>query len=123
MRAATRDRLDFIKDLKRLYGTMDDEDLAAELGTTVRRVRTNARRLRLAKCKAAFKGRPMPRWDAGSEQLLRELYPNETNVDLAALLGRSVRAVATKASALGLEKSAEFRARMGAENVALRRDR
>ena len=51
---------------------------------------------------------------------LRELYPDNDNLDIARRLGRSVASVANKANQLGLHKSAALLARIGRKNVAVR---
>lgn len=62
----------------------------------------------------------MPRWRAEELDVLREDYPNQSNVDLARRLGRSVKSVVSKAHHLGLSKSSDRLREMGRENVSAR---
>ena len=115
-----------IAELKKLYGTRRDEDLALIFGRDVEEIRDQASELRLAKDKAFVRKieggatTRMPRWSADEIQILEEMYPTESNLDIAARLERSVKSVVSKAHNLGLKKSVERLQEMGRENVSLR---
>ena len=115
-----------VNEFKRLYGTREDADLARIFGRALPAVRALARRLCLSKDKAFLrmrKGRGatrMPRWEAGSEETLRRLYPVLPNLEIARRLRRSVKSVVSKAHDLGLRKAAARLAEMGRQNVAVR---
>jgi hypothetical protein len=113
-------------EFRRLYGTRSDEDLALIFGRTVDAVKRLALRYCLAKDKAYVKrlaGRGatrMPRWSEQELDVLRRLYPNTPNLDIAQRLNRSVKSVVSKAHHLDLKKDVERLREMGRENVALR---
>lgn len=112
--------------LKQMYGRRSDEDLALILSRSVESVRRMAKELHLAKDKAFLKRtRPkqttrMPRWTPEALEQLRVRYPQESNIELAAYLGRSVKSIVSKAHHLGLKKEVERLRQMGRENVRLR---
>jgi hypothetical protein len=68
-------------------------------------------------------GRTFTVWTVANLRDLRRRYADLPNALLARLLGKTVKAVATKACALGLRKGAERLARMGDENQSKRKDR
>jgi len=108
--------------LKEIHGTRRDRDLEVCLSRPVAEVRARARKLCLAKDKR-FAPRSMPRWTEEELVELRAWYPDHDNLSVARRLGRSVVAVANKASQLGLRKSERFLRAMGERNVSARRDR
>ena len=65
----------------------------------------------------------MPRWTDPELQVLRQLYPGESNLQIAQQLGRSVKSVVSKAHNLGLKKDKARLEEMGRQNVRLRYDR
>lgn len=69
------------------------------------------------------KNRRMPRWKPEDVETLRTLYPVQSNLDVARVLGRSVKSVRSKAQDLGLRKSPERLEAMGRENVKARYQR
>jgi len=113
-------------ELRRLYGTRSDADLAVIFGRTLEAVERQARKLCLAKDKAFIKrvagegATRMPRWSTAELDLLRELYPRTSNLDIAQRLQRSVKSVVSKAHHMGLKKELERLQEMGRENVRLR---
>lgn len=113
-------------ELRRLYGTRSDADLAVIFGRSLEAVERQARKLCLAKDKAFIKrvagegATRMPRWSAAELDLLRELYPRTSNLDIAQRLQRSVKSVVSKAHHMGLKKELERLQEMGRENVRLR---
>jgi hypothetical protein len=116
-----------LSDLKRLYGTRTDEDLSRIFGRSLEAIREQASRLSLAKDKAFLRrlngsegAVRMPRWTDEELELLRELYPDQPNLDIARRLDRSVKSIVSKAHNLGLKKSANRLREMGRENVSLR---
>jgi hypothetical protein len=117
---------DETNEFRRLYGTRSDEDLALIFGRTKDAVNRLAQRYCLAKDKAYVKklsGRGatrMPRWSEADLDILRRLYPNTPNLDIAQRLNRSVKSVVSKAHHLDLKKDVERLREMGRENVALR---
>lgn len=54
---------------------------------------------------------PRTAWTPAEEALLRERYPHQRSADIAAALGRPLKHVYSKATKLGLAKSAAFFAR------------
>jgi hypothetical protein len=68
-------------------------------------------------------GRTFTAWTVADLRDLRRRYANMPNALLARLLGKTTKAVATKACKLGLHKSAERLRRMGDENQSKRKDR
>lgn len=129
----TRQEIQAIKDL---YGSRDDGTLAIVLGRTLEAVRQMAKQLRLGKDKAFLRRlargavgekRPvavpasrMPRWSEKEVAILVEKYPGRSNLQLAQLLGRSVKSVVSKAHDLDLKKSERRLRVMGRENVEQR---
>ncbi len=118
---------DEVARFKRLYGTRRDEDLAIIFGRRLGDVQEEAKKLCIAKDKAfirrtgpADKSTRMPRWGATDLELLRELYPVHSNLDIAQRLQRSVKSVVSKAHNLGLRKDPARLKGMGRENVSLR---
>jgi len=113
-------------ELRRLYGTRSDADLAVIFGRSLELVERQARKLCLAKDKAFVKrvagegATRMPRWSNEELDLLRELYPRTSNLDIAQRLQRSVKSVVSKAHHMGLKKELERLQEMGRENVRLR---
>ncbi len=111
---------------KRIYGTRSDQDLSVIFGRPVADIEAHAEKLCLAKDKAFVKkvsGRGatrMPRWSEQELQLLREVYPNTPNIEIAQRLGRSVKSVVSKAHHIGLKKDPERLREMGRQNVSLR---
>jgi hypothetical protein len=59
----------------------------------------------------------MPRWSEEQLELLREMYPESCNLDIAQRLNRSEKSVVSKAHSLGLKKSKLRLRTMGQENV------
>ncbi|HVS11982.1 MAG TPA: hypothetical protein VMS76_19110 [Planctomycetota bacterium] len=111
---------------KKIYGSRSDEDLAVIFGRSLDAVRRLAARCCLAKDKAFVRklaGRGatrMPRWSNEELELLRQLYPSVSNLEIAQRLNRSVKSVVSKAHHIGLHKDAERLRTMGRENVSLR---
>lgn len=69
------------------------------------------------------KGVPKVFWTTRQLELVRELYPNTPNAEIAAQVGHSVKSVVAEAHRMGLKKSLERLQAMGRTNVALRKDR
>lgn len=69
------------------------------------------------------KGVPKVFWTTRQLELVRELYPNTPNAEIAAQVGHSVKSVVAEAHRMGLKKSPERLRQMGVENVRLRKDR
>jgi hypothetical protein len=115
-----------LAEFKRIYGTRTDEDLSAIFGRSLEEVQRLADEHALAKDKAFVRkmvgesATRMPRWRAEELELLRREYPLLSNLDLARMLGRSVKSVVSKAHHLGLKKSSERLRDMGRQNVSLR---
>ena len=111
---------------KHMYGSRSDENLALILGRSVETVRALAVELRLAKDKAFLKRHEprhstrMPRWSSDALEQLRSRYPSQSNIEIAKILGRSVKSIVSKAHQLGLKKEVERLRQMGRENIKLR---
>ncbi len=120
-----------LSDLKRLHGTRTNRDIARVFRRPVESVTAKAAELCLAKDKAFVRkiadrnATPtrMPRWSAAEIELLKELYAQNSNLDIAQNLQRSVKSVVSKAHSLGLRKDHSRLVEMGIKNVSLRYDR
>ncbi len=117
-----------IQHLKQIYGNRSDEDLQTILGRSIGSIQRQAQLLRLSKDKGfLYRTRQtssvMRRWSREQIQLLKDLYPNRPNLEIAKALGKSVKSVVSKAHDLELKKEVKRLREMGRENVALRRDR
>lgn len=118
---------DEIGEFKRVFGTRTDEDLAIVFGRRLQDIRRQAKALCLSKDKAFLRrlrgGREatrMPRWTGAELDLLRDIYPRCSNLEIAQKLHRSVKSVVSKAHHLGLKKDPVRLQEMGRENVSLR---
>lgn len=117
-------------EFKRLYGTRADEDLALIFGRQLPVVQALAAELCLSKDKGFMRRRTagetrtkMPRWSAEELAQLREVYPKLSNLEIAKVLGRSVKSIVSKAHSMRLKKDKARLREMGQENVQLRQDR
>lgn len=113
--------LDEIALLRLRFGSWPNAKLSLYLDRDVAEVQAKAEELMLAKNKAVFAGRSMPRWAPAELDTLRELYHEKTNEEIARILGRSLKSVSSKASKLGLKKELEQLSTMGRTNRAQRR--
>lgn len=111
------------RQFKLLYSRRTNRELAKHFGVTLAEIEETAKRLCLGKDKGTFKGHPMFRWTKEQLDRLRELYPDTPNITIARSVGRSVKAVVSKAHQLKLKKTADRLREMGKENVSLRQDR
>ncbi len=115
-----------VQQLKRLYGTRSNADLAVILGRPESDIEIKASEICLAKDKGYQRRHGdkattrMPRWTADEVALLKEVYPERSNLDIARLLNRSQKSVVSKAHDLGLKKTSKRLRDMGRENVSLR---
>lgn len=109
-----------IKQLRLLYSRRTDKELAMHFGVAVSYIEDLARRLCLGKDKLSFRGRGMPRWGAREMEVLRELYGTTPNIEIARRLGRTVKAIDSKAHHMGLRKELDRLIGMGRENVEKR---
>jgi hypothetical protein len=114
-------------EIKRVYGTRSDEDTARVFGRTVESVQKMATELCLAKDKAFVRrvsekpvATRMPRWSSAEIELLSEMYPECSNLEIAQKLNRSVKSVVSKAHNIGLKKDTKRLQAMGRQNVSLR---
>ncbi|MCB9880726.1 MAG: hypothetical protein H6832_18335 [Planctomycetes bacterium] len=69
------------------------------------------------------RSRRMPRWSTADIERLRVLYPVRANLEVARMLGRSLKSVRAKAGQLGLRKTKDRLEAMGRENVRVRYQR
>ena len=116
-----------INEFKRIYGTRTDEDLAIVFGRRMEEVKRKAEDLCIAKDKAFLRRKTggkeatrMPRWKPEELELLKELYPELSNLEIAQRLNRSVKSVVSKAHNMGLKKDSSRLREMGRQNVSLR---
>lgn len=115
-----------VAEFKRMYGTRTDEDLALVFGRPLDVIQALAHECALSKDKAflrKLRGEPatrMPRWTEPELEILRDLYPRISNLEIAQKLNRSVKSVVSKAHNLGLKKDRERLREMGRQNVRLR---
>ncbi|MEE2941743.1 MAG: hypothetical protein VX460_15250 [Planctomycetota bacterium] len=121
---------DEIVSFKRLYGTRADEDLALVFGRELALVQETAAKLCLSKDKVFLRRASggsrktlMPRWSSDELEKLAEMYPSHSNLDIAQVLGRSVKSVVSKAHNLGLKKDKARLQQMGRQNVRMRYER
>jgi len=111
---------------KRIYGTRQDADLSRIFGRSEEEIRKLAQEHLLSKDKAFVRklagesATRMPRWRTEELDAIRRDYPNQSNVELARRLGRSVKSIVSKANRLHLSKSADRLHEMGRENVSSR---
>ncbi|MCH2111478.1 MAG: hypothetical protein MK213_01365 [Planctomycetes bacterium] len=117
---------DDIMVLKRLYGTRSNSDLMLILGRPEADLIEKATELCLAKDKG-FRRRTirrgatrMPRWQPEEIEVLKTIYPSQSNLEIAREIGRSVKSIVSKAHDLGLKKSDDRLRDMGRQNVSLR---
>jgi DNA-binding CsgD family transcriptional regulator len=112
-----------IQKLQRLYGSHSNQQVARFLGRSVASIERQAELYRLAKDKVFVKGQlgkgvyQMPRWLPEELKLLRRIYKNLSNLEVARRIGRSVSSVVAQANKLGLYKSAHRLEGMGRENI------
>lgn len=115
-----------VQTLKRLYGNRTNADLVLILGRSESDILTQARQLCLAKDKGfrrrigTAKPTRMPRWSDEDKELLRQLYRDYSNLEIARRLNRTVKSVVSKAHDMGLKKSEARLRTMGRENVQVR---
>jgi DNA-directed RNA polymerase specialized sigma24 family protein len=115
-----------IGEFKRIYGRRTDEDLERIFGRPAQEIQRVASEHGLSKDKAFVRmlrgdlATTMPRWTDAELELLRECYPQQSNLEIARRLGRSVKSVVSKAQHEGLKKSPERLKKMGRENVRVR---
>lgn len=112
-----------LEEFRRIYGSTGNRDLCEIFGITLHYVKELAKTYALAKDKRRFQGNPMPRWTEAELELMCELYPDTSNQEIAHRLGRSLKAVVTKAHHMKLHKTPEYLRNMGLTNCALRKDR
>jgi len=112
-----------LQQLQRVFGSTSNEGIARILGRSVASIERQAKRRQLAKDKVFVKRHhgqgvyKMPHWDTDQVKLLRLIYANLSNLEVARRLKRSVASVVYKAHALGLRKSPRRVEQMGRENI------
>jgi hypothetical protein len=111
---------------KLISGTRTDDDLARIFGRSAEEVRALAREHGLSKDKAFMRklrgqgATRMPRWTDEEVAILRANYAARSNLEVARMLGRSVKSVISRAHRIGLRKSADRLHEMGQANVRVR---
>lgn len=110
----------FVQEFKQLYGSQDDAELAKRFRISRARVRALAQEHCLRKDKRFQResgdSSSMPRWTEKEVLWLTKHYASKPNLALARHLNRSCKSVMSKASQLGLRKSATRLVAMGREN-------
>jgi len=99
------------------YPTADTEELAGRIGTTRGALKQRAsalgvRRVQRVAAPKVAAGRPrgtVHRWTDADDERIRREYPTGDTGTIAAALGVSMQAVATRAHRLGVERDAEVR--------------
>jgi len=96
--------------LKKLYSTMSNEDLAKKFGRSVAAITNQAWKMGLHKM--GYKQTPRPGgnaklWSKKDDALIRKLYPAAWTKDLAVKLNRTDKAVIARAILLGVKKDPE----------------
>lgn len=66
--------------------------------------------------KSTRKGKPIVFWTEQEEDMLRQLYPNHSNKEIAQLLGKTKASIDKKGAQLGLRKSKEYRTKVSRDN-------
>ncbi len=105
---------------KRAYGRKTDTELADEFKVSLAEVRRLGIEHALGKDKRVIPCEKMPRWTEAQVEKLVELYPNHSNEEIAAVLGRTAISVLCKANRMQLQKSSAHLAETGRENVSVR---
>lgn len=110
--------------LKRVYGSRSAAALEVRLGRPSPDIEALAQRLCLRKDRRfAARARQttrVPRWTAQDVVRLRELYATQDTLEVARLIGRSVKSVANKANQLGLKKRKRWLRQVGRASAARR---
>ncbi len=113
--------------LKRLFGTRSTRDLEVCMQRSTADIEVRAAQLCLHKDKHYLHGvaakkasARAPRWTVKEVELLRALYSDRENLEIARMMGRSVVSVANKAWQIGLHKGRQAREQIGRNNVAFR---
>lgn len=110
-----------LSEFKRAYSSSTNDDLGERFTMSLSVVRRLAVQHGLSKDKRAFPGtQKMPRWTSDDVQHLFDYYEDESNLELAKALGRSVKSIVAKAHMMGLKKSKARLQQMGVDNVAKR---
>jgi len=115
-----------VAQFKLIYGSRTDDDLARIFARNIEEVRRLARERGLSKDKAFMKKlrgegtTRMPRWKQEDLAILRASYADGSNLEIARVLGRSVKSVVSTAHRLGLKKSPDRLHVMGQTNVRAR---
>ena len=112
-----------VQKLQRVYGSNSKERLARILRRSVASIEHQARHCQLAKNKVFVKKHrgqgvyKMPRWTPVQVKMLRRIYANLSNLEVARILERSVASVVSQAHTLRLRKSVRRMQGMGRENI------
>ncbi len=101
-----------LEQLRRLYPTTPQKELARILGRPLGSVRTRARRWRLRRKRDGYR-----QWTPSQVALVRKLYADIPTAELAERVGRSLRSVYNAAKELGLRKSAAYMASPAASRL------
>ncbi len=116
------------KKLRKIYGSKTKKDLVRILGRSIVSIESQAKRWQLAKDKVFVKRHfgagvyKMPNWTSEEFKLLRKIYKDLPNLEVARRLQRSIGSVVSQANQLGLYKSAKRIKGMGQENIRGRWD-
>lgn len=105
---------------KRTYGRKTDTELADEFKVSLDEVLQLATAHSLGKDKRIIPCEKMPRWTEDQVAKLIELYPNHSNEEIAAVIGRTAISVLNKANRMRLMKSSGYLADTGRKNVSVR---
>lgn len=108
--------------LRERYGSTSTDILSDLLGRPAEEIDAKATALALAKDKRSFQGQRMPRWEPVELERLEQIYPMLSNIEVAQILGRSAKSVASMASRLGIRKDPDRLVTMGKTNRQMRRD-
>ncbi|MSU36265.1 MAG: hypothetical protein EXS36_14450 [Pedosphaera sp.] len=112
-----------IQKLQQVYGSNTKERLVRIFRRSVASIEYQARHCHLAKNKVFVKKHrgkgvyKMPRWTPGDLKMLRRIYADLSNLEVARILDRSVKSVVSRAHTLRLYKSARRMQGMGRENI------
>jgi len=109
---------EIIKKFKKDYGSYEDAVLAQMYRTTILKVDSLANEYALAKSKKKIKGTRMIHWTDSEVRKLKMQYPDISNLEIAKDLRKSVTAVLSKASNLGLKKSKRYLSSIYRKNVS-----
>jgi glucan-binding YG repeat protein len=112
---------DSVNQFRRDYPARTDDELCQMYNTNLHKVQQLAMQYRLGKDKRVLLGVvKMPRWTKEQIEILKKLYKDNDNITVAKAVGKSVKAVVSKAFFLGLKKTKDQLTKTAKKNVSYR---